>query len=406
MSRRAKVYGFLALVVLAAAAVYWIRSGAGGPVARANSSRGPGAAAPAPSEEVFPVELTPAQRGSISSYLSSTANLRALRNVEVAARTDGVVHEVLAEEGDFARKGEVLALLDDADLQIQLNLAEERLAQAQQQLQQAKVRQQKTATQIRNAEIELRRKDRAFEERLISEEELAQQRYLLEELEHDYQVVESEVRQFTHRIDEINAEIAQVKLQIAHTRIRAPFDGRITERMVELGQTVRNLDSLYRIAAFSPLYADVFLSEGEAQGVRPGQRALVTLGFDEGAEAAGEVERVSPVVDEETGTVKVTVRLTPDKPGFKPGAFVRVQIRTDTREGTVLIPKRAVVEEGGERYVFVAEDRIARRRAVLLGYESEGMVEVRDGLDAGEQVVVAGQGRLRDGAPVLPVTAG
>jgi membrane fusion protein (multidrug efflux system) len=103
------------------------------------------------------------------------------------------------------------------------------------------------------------------------------------------------------------------------------------------------------------------------------------------------------------GTVKVTVELEPGVGEFRPGAFVRVDIETDTRQNTVLIPKRAIVEEDGESFIFTAEGDTAHRRKVGLGYQNENEVEVREGLTAGEAIVVAGQGNLKEGSKIRAV---
>jgi membrane fusion protein (multidrug efflux system) len=111
------------------------------------------------------------------------------------------------------------------------------------------------------------------------------------------------------------------------------------------------------------------------------------------------VERLSPIVDQASGTVKVTVAVEP-KAGFRPGSFVRVEIRTDTKSDAIVIPKRALIEEDGQNYVFIARNDTARRAKVELGYQREGLVEIRAGVDPGQSVVVAGQGALKEGGKI------
>jgi RND family efflux transporter MFP subunit len=399
MTPRVKAYGVLVLILLLGAGYYGYKQY--GKENTAKASTGPDSKAN-PDDQTVPVELASAVEGPISSFLSSSANLRALREVAVTSQADGIVTRVLAEEGDFVEQGQQLCLLDDRELQINLKLAEERAAQAQLQLEKAGIRRDKSRIQILNTGAELKRKELAFAERLVSEEEVAQLRYTVAELKHDERVAASEEIEFGHRMEELKGEIEQVKLNISRTRITAPFAGHITERTVQLGQMVRNQDSLYRLGSFSPLYADVHLSEAVARQVRPGQRAAVRLGAEEDA-MEGTVERISPVVDGSTGTVKVTVKLNPSGRSFRPGAFVQVAIETDTRRNAVLIPKRAVVEEDGESFVFTTSDGIAHRKKVQIGYQSEGDVEVREGIAAGDKIVVAGQGNLKEGSKVREV---
>ncbi|MBI3949642.1 MAG: efflux RND transporter periplasmic adaptor subunit [Acidobacteria bacterium] len=400
MSVRMRVYGFLVLITMLATGGYFLNRRFNSSQANANPS--PEKAKPG-DENIVPVELMTATQGQISSFLTATANLRALREVDVASQTEGIVQRVLVEEGHYVKEGQVLCQLDDTQLRIRLQSAQQRLAQAKLQWEKSRIRQDKAAVQIKNTQDELARYQKLYEQKLVSEREVAQLKYRLDELQHDERVSSSEERELTHRVEELEAEIEQVTLEISRTQVKAPFSGYVIQRMVELGRTMRNLEPLFKLGDFSPLYADVHLSEGEARQVRPGQPATINLGIDESVQTSGRVARISPVVDQSTGTVKITVELSRTGGAFKPGAFVRVGIQTDTRANTVLIPKRAVVEEDGEKFVYVASGDTAKRTKVTLGYETDGKVEVRQGLSVGQQVVVAGQGALKEGSKIKVV---
>ncbi|MFB3904389.1 MAG: efflux RND transporter periplasmic adaptor subunit [Acidobacteriota bacterium] len=397
MGLRFKVYGFLAIVALLAAGGYF---GYQMKLGTAQASSKASEPARKPGQDAVPVELAKAVSGQISSYLVSTANLRALRDVDVAGQTEGIVKSIEVEEGDLVRAGQVLCRLDDTQLRIRLETAQQRLAQARLQLEKGRVRQEKTEAQIKNSREDLRRYQKLFDDKLVSERDVALLRYKIEELEHDQRVSTSETRELTHRVDELQAEIAQVNLEISRTRITAPFGGYITQRSVNVGQVVRNLEAVFKLSDFSPLFADVHLAEAEAGQVKPGQAAIIRLGSDLSDQVPARVARISPVVDQSSGTVKVTVEMKDAQRGFKPGAFVRVEIKTDTRQNAVLIPKKAVVEEDGQHFVFVADKDSANRVKVNLGYQREDQVEVLGGLEVGQQVVVAGQGALKKGSKI------
>ena len=408
MSLRTKVYGGLALVVASGAAVYIYKTKPAWLVrtAQAKTANGKDAKKDGKKQEKdpTPVEVAVAQRREISAFVTSTANLRALRDVAVSAQAEGVVQKVLAEEGDYVKEGQILADLDDTQLQIRLRLAEAKLAQAKIQLERSRTRQEKAGALIRHNRAELGRFESAAKEGLASEKDVAAFKYKMEELDHDEKAAVFDTREFQHRISELEAEIAQNKLDISRARIRAPFAGFITQRSVTIGQRVRALDPLFNLGAFSPLYADVHISERDARSVQPKQAATLRLGSDDNVTVAGRVERISPIVDQSSGTVKVTITLEP-KNGFRPGAFVRVDIRTDTRTDAVLIPKRAIIEEDGQNYVYIASDDRANRIKVTLGYQSEGMVEVRQGVNQGQRVVVAGHGALKEGSRIKVVAS-
>ncbi|HXK59052.1 MAG TPA: efflux RND transporter periplasmic adaptor subunit [Acidobacteriota bacterium] len=398
MRLRVKVYGFLALVALLAIGGYLAYQMKSGTAQASNQAAEPGKK---PGQDTaVPVELAEAVSGQISSFLVSTTNLRALRDVDVASQIEGVVKSIEAEEGDFVEAGEVLCRLDDTQLKIRLQTAEQRLAQARLQLEKGRVRQEKTEVQIKNGREDLERYKRLYEDKLVSVRDVALLEYKVEELEHDQRVSSSETRELSHRVEELEAEIAQVNLEISRTLIRAPFSGYIVERMVDLGQVVRNLAPVFKLSDFSPLFADVHLAETEAGQVRPNQSAIIRLGSKLSEQVPAHVARISPVVDQSSGTVKVTVEMKKAQGAFKPGAFVRVEIKTDTRENAVLIPKRAVLEEDGQHFVYVAEKDNANRVAVDLGYQRDDQVEVLTGLKPGQQVVVAGQGALKKGSKI------
>lgn len=401
MSLRTRVYAFLLTAAVIVGGLFFFNQNyeldGWVPRARAEDKAKAKAKKAEEGSEPAPVEVETAERGRISSFVRSTANLRALREVQLMPRIEGVVREVSAQEGDFVNQGDTLCRLDDRELQINLELAQQRLEQTKIQLESAKILRDKNATQIEAKQRELERNSKALEQGLVSDTDVELIKNQLAELKHDERAQAAAVRENEYRVEELTAEIESVRVQISHTRIAAPFAGRITDRTVEIGQTVRPAEPLFGLASFVPLYADVFLSELESRRVRPGQEAEVGLGSEGAENVSGRIVRVSPVVDDATGTVKVTAEINSPGPGFRPGAFVRVRIKTDTREETVLAPKRAVVEESGQTFIFVQDGETVTKREVRLGYEDGALVEVVSGIEPGEQVIVAGQGALKDG---------
>ena len=402
MSVRKKAYGFLLLMVIVGGAGYglWAYFGSQTAAQAASDEIPSGEEGEA---ESIPVETVVARLGSISQQIVSTANLRAKRDVAVTAQSEGVAREVLAEEGDFVKAGDLLCRLDATQNEIQLQSARQKLAQARLQLEKARILEDKSQVQVRNTSEEFNRYQKLFEEQLVSEREVAEIKYRLDELKHDLLVSSSESRELVHRVEELEAEIKESELEISRAEIRAPFSGYVTQRLVDVGQMVKNLDTLFQLGDFQPLLAEVFLSEQEAGRIRTGRRVSIISGIDDSVRIEGRVARISPVVDESTGTVKVTAELEQHRGVLKPGAFVRVAIETDTRRGAVLIPKRAVIEEEEQRFVFLVRDNEARKVSVRTGYESEGEVEILEGVQAGESVVVAGQGSLKEGSRVQSV---
>ncbi|MEM8963293.1 MAG: efflux RND transporter periplasmic adaptor subunit [Acidobacteriota bacterium] len=311
-----------------------------------------------PEKAPIPVQVTTAERGEVAAYISATANLVAEHEVRVIAEWEGRLTSLAVDEGDRIRKGQVIAQLDAADRQIAIEKARVRLADADQKL--------------------------ARGEKLYKQELLAQEDY--DKLNLEQRIAKQEMAEAEHNLEK--------------TRIRAPFTGVVTGRTAQPGQHVRPGDELFVIADFEPLVARVYLPEKDVLALNPGRSVRLTLDADNSIQVTGKIQMISPVVDTATGTVKVTVEVSNPPREVRPGAFVRVDVVRERRADSVLIPKAAVVHELQRTYIFVADDDTAERRAIELGIEEGKMVEALSGIDAGDQIITAGQGGLRDGAKI------
>lgn len=310
-----------------------------------------------------PVSIAAIAAAPISSYISSTANLVAENEVKVVAEADGRVERLLVEEGDFVPQGATLATLARGDAQMLL---------------------QKARVRASNARIAFNRSKDLTAKGLMSQG--------------DYEkiVMEKGVA---------DAELAEAQWRLSKTTIRAPFSGRVTERMINAGQHVRPGDSLFTLTDFDPLIARIFLPERDVIALRAGQHVRLTLRAASEVAFNGRIRQVSPVVDTATGTVKVTVEAVQPPPAVRPGAFVTVDIVRETKPNAIRVPREAVIRELREAHVFVVEGDKAKRRDLTLGLEEGDFIEATSGLRTGEKVIVAGQGALRDGSLIKVMPA-
>lgn len=138
--------------------------------------------------------------------------------------------------------------------------------------------------------------------------------------------------------------------------------------------------------------------------MRPGQPAAIQVDALAGRTFIGRVALVSPTVDAETATFKVTVHVEDSASELKPGMFGRVGIVFERRTAALQIPRVALVESDGEAAVFVVQDGLARRREIRTGLTNAGAVEITEGLTGTESVVIVGQSGLKDGNKVKVVT--
>ncbi len=310
-----------------------------------------------PALPTMAVAIEPASRGSIATYYSATASLDPDKQADILARTSGVVQRLLAEEGDRVAKGAILLHIEDAEYRHKVTLAE---------------------VDVDQNRLRYERAQKMVQQGLTSDE--------------NYEAARRDLRSA-----EAALELAQ--LELSYTKVTAPFSGRVVRRLVDLGQTVSNGIQLYTLADMSRLLARVHVPAKEFRRIRPDQPVQLVV-TSSGDRLSGRIDLVSPLVDPDSGTIKVTVEVTDYPPSTRPGDFVEVSIVTDRHDDSLLVPRVAVVTERGQSSVYVVDGDTARQQAVEMGFEDDLHAEILGGLGDGELVVVQGQRSLRDGQPI------
>jgi membrane fusion protein (multidrug efflux system) len=307
-------------------------------------------------EEAVPVEVVTLERGTIESALRFSATLEAERDVQVLAEAQRRVVELRVEEGDGVRAGALLIRLQDDEQRSALNKAE---------------------IELRQATREFNRQKSLFGQNLVSE-----------------QVFNDTASAF----DQAEIAVDDARRNLTYTEVRAPFAGVVTERLVNVGDSVTLNQPLFRIIDFDSIVARIYVPQKELPSLVPGLSARVTADAVGAASLVGSVDRIAPVVDPGTGTVKVTIAI-PRQQGLRPGLYVEVELVTAVHEDALLLPKRAVVYDNDQLFVFrVGDERRVERIKIQPVLEDIENIEPASGLSEGDQIVVAGQASLKDGA--------
>ena len=307
----------------------------------------------------LPVVTADVVRETVSSFLVATTTLSAERALDVVARAGGEVAEVLVEEGDAVREGQLLAQLDPSDARLAL-------AEAQ--------------AHYDNIQREYARSSELAEHGGVTDQELENQRY---------------------QIELRTIALERSRQQLADTEIRSPITGIVGERSVEPGAMISTNTRLFHVLDPEPLLAVIHIPDASRQSLRAGQGVQIQAAG--GVQATGVIDRISPVVDAESGTVKVTVELDAagtDAGMLVPGSFVTVQVPTETRPNAVVVPKRAILLERDQSIVYRVQEGVAVRTPVAVGLSAQDLVEITSGLSVGDAVVTVGHESLRDGAQV------
>ena len=172
--------------------------------------------------------------------------------------------------------------------------------------------------------------------------------------------------------------------------LTSPISGIVIERNGTIGATVGSDANVFKIIDISSVWIDANVFEKDLERVRRGQEVKVSVPAFPGVNFSGRVILISSVVDPETRTVKVRTEVPNPDGRLKPDMFANVQIITDLHRTAISIPQSAVLDDGGKSVVFVAEGSGYAKRGVNLGIQGDGRVEIIEGLQAGDKVVVKG----------------
>jgi cobalt-zinc-cadmium efflux system membrane fusion protein len=172
--------------------------------------------------------------------------------------------------------------------------------------------------------------------------------------------------------------------------LTSPIAGIVVERNATIGATVGADANLFKIIDLSRVWIDANVFEKDLERVRRGQEVKVLVPAFPESSFSGRVILINSVVDPETRSVKVRTEVPNPDGRLKPDMFANVQIITDLRRAAISIPQSAVLDDGGKTVVFVADGNGYKKRAVITGIQSSDRIEIRDGLNAGDKVVVKG----------------
>ncbi|HEY0970097.1 MAG TPA: efflux RND transporter periplasmic adaptor subunit [Gemmatimonadales bacterium] len=306
-----------------------------------------------------PVEVVVAEYGTAARTVPATGNVEPLRTVGVNSQLAGVLSRVNVEEGDVVQEGAVLATIEIPELHAQLASAEAALEVAR-------------SAAERSAQL--------FQRQVIT----------AAEKERDQAALTA-----------ARATRDQLRTRLGYATVRAPISGVVTEKRVESGDLASAQGRLFTIADVSTLVVRVPVSELDVTALRAGDEVDVVLDALPGQPVRGTVRRVFPVADSITRLVPVEVALSgATARQVRPGFLARVTFRLSPRDGVLMVPVGAVLENPRGAAVYIVNDGRATLRSVQRGGTYEGRVEITSGLAPGDSVVVAGNTMLRDGAEV------
>lgn len=353
------------------------------------------------------VETQAVSRGSVAQQLITHGSLESEAAADITPEAAGVVTQINAEEGDFVTKGQLLAVLSSPSLEAGNERAEVELLQARRIAEQANT---------------------LHEQGAISDTEFSEAKATLAIAE---------------------ASFREARKSRGFARLTSPIDGTVAVRNVRLGELAGGAQPAFQVVDLERLRVIVQLSEKDLSNLHTGQSVELAGAYDEDARANGSVLRISPVVDAQTGTIRVTIAVDTGTTSLRPGQFVKVRIETDRHSDVLTIPRKAVYwqdgnpvawrvipkpeeekdedkfkdekseddESGFFEKMFGDDDkeeegsekedpwkdvpmRIVERVNVEVGYTDADLAEIVSGLNIDDQIVTLGGETLRPDAQV------
>jgi membrane fusion protein (multidrug efflux system) len=307
-----------------------------------------------------PAEVAVARKDTVIDALDATGQIEAVQAIELRPDIEGRVVQIPANEGTEVAEGAVLVRIDDQELKAEVARAE--------------------------ADRDLARQALARTKDLLSQKASS--------------AADLEKAEATARSTQAGLDL--LALRLARTTVRAPFAGVVGQRYVSLGDYVTTSSRLMTLQTVNPQRVAFAVPERFASRLKRGQKVTFRVAALTGQEFTGTVDFVDPVVQLPARTILIKAIVPNPRRQLQAGMFAEAKLATDVRPNAVVVPEDALVPLQGSFYVWAVVDGKAVRRQVGIGVRSPGFVEVRSGVEVGEQVVVGGQERLFDGAPVAP----
>lgn len=294
------------------------------------------------------------------------------REARVAAGATGRVIDVRIERGSVVKKGEVMVVFDDRLLSASREEARAAVAQSE--------------ANLKVADDDCQRAQALFDKGLSNDAALIK--------------AKATCAGAKATLDSAKARLQSADIRVGDTRLRAPFDGIISERLVSPGEYVRDDSGVATLVGISDLRLEVTIGERDSTRIVGGESVRFRVAGDT-IDRLAIVDRISPLLRDKGRDLVVEARIVEDSAkGLRPGAFVRAGIETAAQRA-VAVPATAVKTEGSAHRAYVVREGRIEERIVAIGTDQGGELSILDGIRSGEKVVAPIPDDIRDGAPAL-----
>lgn len=303
-----------------------------------------------------PVSVVEATMENIDKKLSQVGTIFADKEVAVVSEAPGLIRSVLCDVGDAVRAGQILFKVDD-----ELKLA---------------------ALKLREADYDKAKKDLEKFEALLKEGS----------------ATEAQVDGYKLALKSSEAQLTIARRQVEDTKIKAPFSGVISQRMVNLGSNVTAGTVVVNLVDISAPRVRVSIAEADVFFLKNGDLATIKSDIFPDKEFSARIKSIG-VKGDEVHSFPVELVILNNK-NLKAGMNVNVEFNRRVNRESVVVPRTAIVGNMSEAKIFIVQNNVAKLRSVTTGIETGTNIEILSGIEKGDQVVTSGQVNLKDGSPV------
>lgn len=368
----------------------------------------------------IPVQITPVIRKHLTYSLNATGDIAPLMQVDLFPKVSGYLERIHVHLGDSVRQGQLIAQIDRTEFLHKVKEAEAKVAQAKahlseveagsrpEELRQAGEAVRQAQSRFDNAKLHRERIEALFKRQVISKKEAdtAEMEYTVAEaqlassqqhLKLLKEGARQEVRDASQaKLKEMEALLAQEQIRFQNTLIMAPFQGDIVRRYVDAGALVSSSTPLVNLVHIETLKVVANVLEKDIPLLKPGMKAKIRTEAYPGKVFEGKLTRINTAVELATRTLQAEIYVTNSERLLKPGMFAKIEVVLSEKPQALVIPRFAVIEEGGEKIIFIVKGNQALRKSIVTGYEQDQFVEILEGVSEGDSVVVKGQESLKD----------
>jgi RND family efflux transporter MFP subunit len=351
------------------------------------------------------LEVMKVGRSSIQSELKLPGTLQAVTEAPILARADGYLKSRYVDLGDKVKAGQPLAEIDAPELDQQILQAEAAIAQAQASLEQAQASLEQGKSNRDLARVTAERWKTLAAQGVVSQQENDQNQAQLTSQNANVQALEKAISAQRSNVAAAQANRARLQDVQGYRIVKAPFDGVITVRNVDLGALVSTGSTLlYRIAQTGTLRTYVNVPQINASSIHVGQAAQLTLSNFPGRRFAGKVARTANALDPSSRTMLVEVAVPNADGALFPGMYAEVDLSSARSNPPLLIPALAlIVRSDGAQVAVVQADGVVHLQKVEIGRDYGDRVEIVQGVSEGTTILAAPADTAQEGAKIIPV---